>query len=183
MNIEVEQKFRASHSAELINRLKRLGARFDEPVLETDQYFAHPCRDFAKTDEALRLRKIDARNFVTYKGPKLDQKTKTRNELEFPLESGEQSAHDFCELLTTLGFSPVREVRKRRQLAELKWKGHDVEVALDDVEGLGQFVELEFVVDADNRADAMEQLAPLAAELGLNEVERRSYLELLLAKA
>jgi len=180
MNLEVEQKFHARHTAELLHRLKRLDARFGEPMEQVDQYFSHPCRDFAETDEALRLRRIDARNFVTYKGPKLDTKTKTRHELEFPLVSGEQSADDFCELLAALGFSRVLEVRKRRQLAMLKWQGHDVEVALDEVEGLGQFVELEFIADAENRADALEQIAPLAAELGLEAVERRSYLELLL---
>ncbi|HEX4000154.1 MAG TPA: class IV adenylate cyclase [Pirellulales bacterium] len=181
MNIEVEQKYRGAHGAELMNRLERLGAKFADEALQADQYFAHPCRDFAKTDEALRLRRIDARNFVTYKGPKLDQNTKTRRELEFPLESGERSAHDFCELLTALGFSLVREVRKRRRVAMLNWKGHPVEAALDDVEGLGQFVELEFTSQAGDRSEAMEQLAPLASELGLQSVERRSYLELLLA--
>ncbi len=181
MNIEIEQKYRAEHSVDLQNRLKRLGAKFDDSADQVDQYFNHPCRDFAATDEALRLRRIDARNFVTYKGPKHDTTTKTRNELEFPLESGEQSASDFCELLRVLGFRPVREVHKVRRTARLKWKGHDVEVSLDEVDGLGQFVELEFDTQAENRADAIEQLAPLALELGLSEVERRSYLELLLA--
>jgi adenylate cyclase class 2 len=182
MNVEIEQKFRASHSQELLRRLERMGANVEEPLVQVDQYFNHPCRDFATTDEALRLRRIDARNFVTYKGPKHDKTTKTRNELEFPLEPGEQSASDFCELLHQLTFRPVREVRKTRRVARLKWRGHDVEVALDDVDGLGQFVELEFAADSDNRADAMNQLAPLAAELGLTDVERRSYLELLLEK-
>jgi adenylate cyclase, class 2 len=180
MNVEVEQKFHASHSKELLTRLERMGAKFDDPLMQVDQYFNHPCRDFATTDEALRLRQIDARNFVTYKGPKHDTATKTRGELEFPLEPGEQSASDFCELLQQLSFRPVREVRKTRRVARLKWHAYDVEVALDDVEGLGQFVELEFSAQAENRAGAIEQLGPLAAELGLENVERRSYLELLL---
>ena len=44
-----------------------------------------PCRDFAQTDEALRIRTVGDTSFVTYKGPKLDATTKTRRELELPL--------------------------------------------------------------------------------------------------
>ena len=88
MHIEVEQKFRATHSAELLARLERMGAVFAEPVVQVDLYFAHPARDFAQTDEALRIRRVGERNFVTYKGPKLDAMTKTRRELELPLADG-----------------------------------------------------------------------------------------------
>lgn len=182
MNVEIEQKYRALHGPELVDKLKRLNAEFEEPIEQADQYFSHPARDFAKTDEALRLRRSGEENRVTYKGPKHDAASKTRNELELPLPAGKNTAKDFTELFTALGFSPVREVRKQRRVAKLKWKNHDVEVALDEVDGLGQFVELEFRAQADNRAGAIQQLAPLAAELGLKTVERRSYLELLLAK-
>jgi adenylate cyclase, class 2 len=180
MHIEVEQKFRAAHTSELLARLERLGAVFDEPIVQVDQYFAHPARDFAKTDEALRIRRVGERNFVTYKGPKLDATTKTRRELELPLMPGEQSAEEFAELLEALGFSRVREVQKTRRVTHVRWQGGDVEVALDDVDRLGQFVELEIVTESDPTA-ARELVASLAAEFGLATVERRSYLELLLA--
>jgi adenylate cyclase class 2 len=181
MHIEVEQKFRAAHSADLLAGLERLGAVFEEPVEQIDQYFAHPARDFAQTDEALRIRRIGDRNFVTYKGPKLDATTKTRRELELPLADGAAGAERFAELLTALGFSRVREVRKSRRIANVEWRGHEIEVALDDVDRLGQFVELEIVTDSDGSNAARDLIASLAAELGLKTVERRSYLELLLA--
>ena len=53
-----------------------------EPAEQVDTYFSHPARDFAATDEALRIRSIDQENFVTYKGPKLDATTKTRREID-----------------------------------------------------------------------------------------------------
>ncbi len=56
-----------------------------------------------------------------------------------------------------------------------------VEVALDDVERVGQFVELELSADEAGVAAARDCLAALAAELGLSAHERRSYLELLLS--
>ena len=181
MHIEVEQKFRAAHGLSLMARLSQAGAVFGEPIVQVDQYFAHPARDFAQTDEALRIRRVSEKNFVTYKGPKLDATTKTRRELELPLADGAQAAESFAELLAVLGFSPVREVRKTRRVAKVPWRGGEVEVALDDVDRLGQFVELEIVADADGSAAAKELVASLAAELGLDTIERRSYLELLLA--
>jgi len=181
MHIEVEQKFRAIHSLTLLARLERLGAVFEEPVVQVDQYFAHPARDFAHTDEALRIRRVGEQNLVTYKGPKLDATTKTRRELELPLTDGAQAADQFAELLAALGFSWVRDVRKSRRVANVEWRGREIEVALDDVGRIGQFVELEIVTDADGANAARDQLASLAAELGLKTVERRSYLELLLA--
>jgi adenylate cyclase, class 2 len=176
MHIEVEQKFRAEHTSGLVARLERLGAVFEEPIVQVDRYFAHPARNFAQTDEALRIRRVGKRNFVTYKGPKLDATTKTRRELELPLTPGAQAAEVFVELLEALGFSSVREVRKTRRAAHVPWRGSEIEVALDDVDRVGQFVE-----DSENPTAARELVASLAAELGLETVERRGYLELLLA--
>ena len=70
----------------------------------SDRYFAHPSRDFARTDEALRLRRIGEFNFITYKGPKLDATTKTRREIEIGLADGQQAATDAAELLAAIGF-------------------------------------------------------------------------------
>ena len=58
--------------------------------------------------------------------------------------------------------------------------GREVEVALDVVTGLGEFVELELVTDEDDLAAAGQAINDLAAELALSEPERRSYLELLM---
>jgi hypothetical protein len=87
----------------------RLGGRSADTVTQVDQYFNHPARDFAQTDEALRLRRVGEVNFITYKGPKLDAITKSRHEIELPLPSGDAAATGFAELLTTLGFQPVAE--------------------------------------------------------------------------
>jgi adenylate cyclase, class 2 len=76
----------------------------------------------------------------------------------------------------------VAEVHKRRRALALRWQGHDVEVALDQVERLGTFVELEIVSDQVGLDAARACLASLAAELQLISSERRSYLELLLEK-
>ena len=45
------------------------------------------------------------RSFVTFKGPKLDTTTKTRREIELPLDSNDADGLKFAELLQSLGFT------------------------------------------------------------------------------
>ncbi len=180
--LEVEMKFPAPDAAALTQRLAEWGAVADPPRTDADHYFNAPDRDFARTDEALRLRRIGPANFVTYKGPKRDAQTKTRTEVEVPLAEGDAVAADFARLLTHLGYRPVAVVRKRRQVHHLERGGFPVEVCVDEVEGVGRFAELEILVPEDRLNEARTVLQETAAALGLSGSERRSYLELLLEK-
>ncbi len=182
MKIEVEQKHPIANVAEFIARLAERGVQLDPPVVQTDEYFAHPVRDFAKTDEALRIRTIGGSGFVTYKGPKLDTTTKTRRELELPLHPDDPDGRRFAELLRALGFTPVAVVRKQRRTFCVRHDGHDVEGAVDEVEDVGTFVELELSADESNLDEAKRVIASVAAELELGASERRSYLEMLLER-
>ncbi len=181
MAIEVEQKFQVYDVADLERRLRALGAQQRETADQTDRYFAHPGRNFAQTDEALRLRRIGELNFITYKGPKLDATTKTRREIEIGLAPGQAAAGDAADLLSAIGFTTVAEVSKRRRDFTVTWHGQAIGVSLDEVAELGDFVELEIVTTAADVDRARQLLASLAVELDLRNGERRSYLELLLA--
>jgi adenylate cyclase, class 2 len=180
MQFEVEQKHRLKDVAEFVRRLLSRGITPGPPVEQSDQYFDHPARDFAETDEALRIRTVGSESFVTYKGPKLDATTKTRRELELPLDAKDPDGSQFAELLAALGFTPVAVVRKGRRLFHLHHDGRDVEGALDDVDGVGTFVELELLADEGNLEEAKRIVTTLATELNLGASERRSYLEMLL---
>lgn len=158
-------------------RLERLGAEPQEEVVEEDTYYQHPCRDFAETDEALRLRRSRATE-LTYKGPKrhAGQGVKARLEINIPLPPG--SADTVDELLRLLGFHPVAVVRKRRRYYRLG----DVSVTLDEVEGLGCFVEIEY--SGPPGRDPVKAIEEAAEKLGLSGRPRttKSYLEMLLEK-
>jgi adenylate cyclase class 2 len=182
MPLEVEQKFRIANLATLEARLLALGATRGENHEQVDRYYRHPSRDFAQTDEALRLRRIGDHNYITYKGPKLDRATKTRHEIEMPLPCGENGAAQAAELLAALSFEPVLEVRKRRQHLTLLWNGTPVEIALDRVADVGEFIELEIIADEAGLPAAQATVLSLSEALGLREMERRSYLELLIAQ-
>lgn len=183
MTYEVEQKFPVADTVSLERDFILLGAHSEPPVEQIDQYFAHPARDFAKTDEALRIRRVGDQNRLTYKGPKIDTTTKTRREIELAFEAGQSGFDQLAEMLTLLGFRPVATVRKIRRPYQLRWENREFEVALDDVTSVGTFVELELVVGESDLEAAKVSLRSLSQKLGLQQVERRSYLELLLERS
>lgn len=180
MALEVELKFRADDRAKLLDKLAAIGAAFIGEEHHRDSYFAPPHRDFAKTDEALRIRRTDAVGWITYKGPKIDATTKTRREIEAALDP--QSAENLADILQELSFRPVLEVVKTRRVFTTAYQGFPVSISLDEVEGLeGSFVELEIHAEHAELDDARIAVLALADEMGLKDSERRSYLELLLA--
>src|SRR5579871_3536712 len=180
--LEVEVKFANADHAALERRLKAWGATEVEERRDEDHYFNAPDRDFARTDEALRVRSVGAKNFITYKGPRRDAATKTREELELPLPDGPEAAADFRRLLTRLGYRPSGVVRKSRKVFEAERDGFPLHASLDDVDGLGRFAELEIVAEEGRYEAAKATILAAAAELGLTAHERRSNLELLLSR-
>jgi adenylate cyclase class 2 len=182
MHYEVEQKHRVKDVPALVGRLRDRGIALQPAAVQSDQYFAHPARDFASTDEALRIRTVGGMSFVTYKGPKLDATTKTRREMELPLHADDRDGTRFGQLLAALGFRPVLTVRKQRRTFHIGHSGRVVEGALDDVDGVGTYVELELGADDASLEECKRIIRELAATLDLGPLERRSYLELLLAK-
>ncbi|BAA30938.1 class IV adenylate cyclase [Pyrococcus horikoshii] len=154
---------------------------FMRKEIHEDIYYQHPCRDFSKTDEALRIRikRFNGHNevFLTYKGPKIDEKSKTRLEIEVEIQ---EDVDKYFELLDRLGFKEVLKVVKTREKYYVE-KG--VTITLDEVEGLGKFIEIETLVkEKDEIPEAVEKLEKILRELGVEKFERRSYLELLLEK-
>lgn len=178
--LEIEMKFPLEDHARMEGLLAPLTAEPPQSLVEEDQYFNAPDRDFARTDEALRIRRIGAANLVTYKGPKQDRQTKTRPELEVPLADGEEAAAGFARLLIHLGYQAVARVRKTRRVFRMTIGNFRVEACLDEVDGVGRFVELEILAPEEQFEDAKRTLLALAARLGLKDTERRSYLQMLL---
>ena len=179
---EVELKFPLAEREVVLARMRDLGAHLVATIGQADRYFNHPQRDFAQTDEAFRIRSVGAQNFVTYKGPKIDTRTKTRPEIELPLGDGEALAEQFAEMLTKLSFRPVATVRKQRACWELVRGDWHFEVAVDDVEEVGTYLEIELISDAACLPLAQQAVLDLAAELGLPASEPHSYLRLLLKR-
>jgi adenylate cyclase class 2 len=180
--LEIELKFPVAEFGPIEQRLREWGVAAGSALLEADHYFNAPDRDFAKTDEAFRLRRVGPLNRITYKGPKQAGPAKTRTEIEVPLAEGDGPAEGLCRLVTYLGYRPVAVIRKRRVPYQFERDGFSLEVCCDDVEELGRFVEVEIVAPPEQRARAEAVLQSAAQELGLTQAEPRAYLQMLLAR-
>jgi hypothetical protein len=85
--LEIEIKAWCPDFDDIMKALSEAGAGEVETVLEDDIYFNHPARDFRETDEALRIRRVANGYILTYKGPRLPGRAKTRVEHEVALDS------------------------------------------------------------------------------------------------
>jgi adenylate cyclase class 2 len=181
MQLEVEIKAYADDLNSVKDILEANGAELIADQLEIDDYYAHPVRDFGITDEALRLRTIQSlsecatdRAEFTYKGPKIDDGSKTREEYTETISD----PGSMVKILENLGFTLIREVRKQRTLYKFK----EFTVCLDDIEGLGTFVEIEKIIESKDGMESVlaDMRAVLNEQFSLTRFERRSYLELLM---
>ncbi|WP_254529743.1 class IV adenylate cyclase [Natrinema gelatinilyticum] len=162
------------------DRLVALGATSRGAVVQVDTYYDAPHRSFPDTDEALRIREeapTDGSDEakLTYKGPLVDDESKTRTEIETAvLDGGKLDA-----ILTNLEFEPAATVRKERDRFE--YEGYTI--TLDAVDGVGEYVEVETEIERETElASARDGAYDVLERLGLDpdEQERTSYLELLL---
>ena len=175
--IEVEVKAKIENFEDIEKKLKNLGAKKSKNEFQEDIYFNSPIVDFAQTDEALRIRTTIEKNnkntFITYKGPKIDSKSKTREEIEISIEDSEKCS----KIFENIGFKKVRSVKKNRQYYTYK----NFEISLDDIEGLDPYMEIEIALDdGQDYNEAQEQIFNLFSKLDITDnFERTSYLELL----
>jgi adenylate cyclase class 2 len=187
---EVEVKIPLQDTEELRVALLDIGGKKLNTETQVDAYYDHPCRSFQKTDEAIRIRSRqphpDAHSFIdssmpliemTYKGPKVDPLSKTRVELSVGLDDDRTTGL----ILKQLGFKTVAEITKIRSFYSIR----EITVSIDDVIGVGQFLELERIVDDEKEIkEAREDLFSIIRELGLDSTKsiRTSYLEMYLER-
>ncbi len=152
-------------------------------VRESDIYFTSDFHDFMKSDEALRIRSSDnltrreSHTYLTYKGRKLDQVSMTRKELETEISS----ADEMRDIFLALGYRHLFPVTKLRQYYHLD----RITACVDQVEGLGSFLELEILAAGEeDREEALQVLAGILKQLdyGMEDTTRVSYLSMLLKK-
>jgi len=179
---EVEQKFVVSDLEQLEKRLAESGFSLVATLQQRDIYLRHPVRDFRQTDEALRIRVSGGDACVTYKGRRLPGPVKTRPEIELHISPAEVG--QWVQMVDHLGFKVAAEVHKtRREFRATSKRDYEQSVALDHAEGLGDFAEIEIVVERQEEIElASERVMALATELGLRVVQPKSYLGMLLEK-
>ncbi|MDF1557154.1 MAG: class IV adenylate cyclase [ANME-2 cluster archaeon] len=176
--IEVEIKAPLSEREAVMSKLIEHGCTYLGHRIQSDTYYNAQDRDFAKTDEALRIRKDGECHLITYKGPKVGTISKSRKEVELEISSPEVAD----ELLTCLGYSKVMNINKTRD----NYRLDQYTISLDNVRGLGDYIEIETAAQTEGEVPhKVENMIALFTSMGLTKdiLITKSYLELLKEKS
>ena len=121
--IEVELKIFVKNITSLEEQLLKKGFTEGNSLKESDYYLDDESGSIRNHDQALRIRCSQdlssgvVTNTITYKGPKLDTVSMTRNELEIHTDNLETA----IEIFSSLGYKTIYPVIKQREyLQEIK---------------------------------------------------------------
>lgn len=159
---EVEQKYKVKNPASVRRNIKKLGAKLLQKGYEKNTLWDYEGLVRGK-GSVLRVREVNGKGLLTFKGPKMKSRFKKRLEVEMPVEAKKTEV-----ILKTIGFKPTTHYEKYREEYVLG-KFH---ITLDRLKRFGWFVEIE--------APAA-QIVKAAAQLGFTDKDReeRSYLEMI----
>lgn len=171
MNIEVEVKIGVDGFDEIKNKLPGFGS-LRKSIRQIDEYYV-PCqRDFfaqkPHPTEWLRIRTNPDRVIFEY-DRSINKQADGEQEHAEEYETELSQPDDFKKILEFLDFKKVITVDKKREY----WDCGDFEVALDDVEGLGYFVEAEAKGKFEDSMKARQGCLNFLKQLGVEDIEKR----------
>jgi adenylate cyclase, class 2 len=161
---EVEVKYHVDDLGALLVALKARGIELSNPVYQDDQAYAPDGWQFGESKLGIsfvRLRTVDGRHYFALKQPGENAQAC----LEYETEVADRAAMHGAIL--RMGYRPTVRIAKVRRSATLEL----CSLCIDDVEGLGGFLELERIVPDDMPAEAIQaELAVFAASFSVAAV-------------
>jgi adenylate cyclase class 2 len=151
---EIEVKYRIGDLEALLAALKYRDIELSDPISQDDQAYAPVHWEFGDSKlgvSFLRLRTTVGRHYFTLKQPADNAQAC----LEYETEVADREAMHAAAL--RMGYKPTVRIIKTRRTAAVG----DCSLCVDDVEGIGGFLELERL--ATDTADATAEQAELAA--------------------
>lgn len=175
MNIEVEIKVKVDDLQLIREKVASFGS-LTKAINQIDDYYI-PCqRDFFEQKphpvEWLRIRTNPDKVIFEYdRSINKDQKGEQEYTEEYETEIS--SPDDFKKTLEFLDFKKVVTVDKHREY----WMCGKIEVALDEIKGLGYFVEAEAKGDFKDNMEAKKSCLDFLSVIGITKAEERQIFE------
>lgn len=158
---EIEVKARLSDLKGFCSHLRKLGVELSDPVIQNDVTFVDAnygaYDEFQAGKNILRIREHNGNYLFTLKQPQ-------HNELDcIEHETEVADPQELRKALALMGYHPVVEIHKIRRKAKYK----EYEICVDEVQGLGSFVEVEKITDTENADVVQEALFTFLESLGV----------------
>ncbi len=181
LQLEIEAKYKISteQRSTIDQYIKSNNFVPKKVVREADTYYSRPDIDFMVTKECLRIRRSDTYSELTYKPGSTKEMQATglfwKQELDIDVTGQEEKMHSF---LLAIGSIELVTVPKERRA----FKKGKVVLALDEIKGLGTFLEIEIITSKDDKKQALKEIESMAKLLKLDEgnLVRLPYRDLLL---
>ena len=162
---EVEVKAKIKDKESLVKKLEGLGCIFSPPTSQSDVIYtmrSGTVKDFTSNDVFLRLRTSNGKILFTAKKRLTNSLDRIEHEVEV------SSNEEMEQVLILLGFAAAVKITKTRTVTH--YNGD--EVCIDDVGGLGSFIEVERLTDADDIGSTQEKLFEFLESLGISKDDR-----------
>ena len=160
--IEVEFKFELFNSDKLIIKLNQI-ADFKGEESQKDTYYNAPHRNFLSVSpikEWLRIRETNGKTKVNYKNFHHTSEYNAVSCDEF--ETNVEDKEVIKRIFESLNFSEMIVLEKVRK----NWEYKNVIISVDEVRGLGSFIEVEAGDGFESIEDAKKQLQIVIKEIG-----------------
>ena len=159
---EVEVKTYLSNADRIIDILKNKGCTFEPPIIQKDDVFVHKNiqgTDIPNDSNVLRIRTENDIHSLTLK--------QMQNSFEsIELETIVDNPNVVSEMLTLLGYKKFVAINKKRT----KSKYNKFSLCIDEVEDLGNFLEVELLVEKEEeKSTALEQIHKFLSAIGISK--------------
>lgn len=166
---EIEVKAKLKDREKVIKHLKDLGAEFYETKYQKDTaYWPNDIKDLSTHvlgRNFLRIREQEVggkkKIIFTLKQPQTNQTDCIEHEIKIE----ENDTPSMKSIISFLGYYKYVTIEKTRLTAKL----NDIEVCIDDVVGLGSYIELEKFAPADSAAETQKELYAILESWGINK--------------
>jgi len=166
-NKEIEIKIKLTEvDFEKLGKYLKDNAKYVGEFIQKEEYFQPIGGKFIEPDGSiynwLRLRTVGEETKLTFKRVHKDhEKSRNADEYETVVESAEQ----IRGIIRAMGFEEILQYTKKRTIYKYK---KEFEIAMDYVESLGYFVEIEYKADGEDVEKVNKEIEKVAGELGLD---------------
>lgn len=173
--IELEKGFVLNDNHLIKEEAIEKGFKLAHEVEETDTYFTDKDKEFVRTRTCLRIRRIDSKYMeLTYKA-KSSQDTERYGKKEVNIQIKLTDYEDLVTVLSGLGYIKYVEFTKYRKVYSKKDNNVEYNIMLDNIKGIGDFVEFEIITHEDvSNSEREKKLADFIDEFNMtNGVEKK----------
>ena len=173
--IELEKSFVLDEENEkrIQEKIKQEGFKLVSEEVEEDTYFSDKDLYFVKNRICLRTRKInDDYLELTYK-PKSTEEIEKFGKKEVNIELNVKDYEDVKYIIKQLGYIEYVSFKKYRMTYSKNVNGIESNIMLDELKGIGKYIELEVLSEKEDRQKMLSELESLLDEFECSNLEEK----------